>query len=86
MIPVGPRRCSLASEGGPVESKMVRKAKDRRVGMALSDEALMLALMRRQSDPVSGKGLVDPAYKESGFGSEGMGRASWETGCFLNPI
>jgi len=30
----------------------------------------MLALMRRQSYPASGKGLVDPAYKESGFGSE----------------
>ena len=67
-----------------MESKMVRKAKDRRVGMALSDEEPMLALMRRQSDPASGKGLVDPAYKESGFGSEGMGRGSWETGCVLN--
>lgn len=52
--------------------------------MALSDEEPMLALMRRQSDPASGKGLVDPAYKESGFGSEGMGRGSWETGYVLN--
>ena len=84
MIPVGPRRWSLAGEGRTVESKMIRKAEDRKVGMALSDEVPMLALMRRQSDPASGKGLVDPAYKESGFGSEGMGRGSWETGYVLN--